>query len=331
MPFARLAGSRRWFLAATAALASALCLAGPPPAVQAQQPEVVRFALPTKTYYPTIITETALRQGLFAKEGIKAELTIYRGGAEAFESVAAGASDISLGSAAIIAAGRKKGVNTKGFANAALGYYGWHLMVKEGSPIKSAKELEGKKVGITSAGSGSDLLAQWTMADKKVQFTRVPLGGGGLVPNLLSGNVDAVVLYSPLTYRVMQEKTARSILDFGGEVPPHATGIWLATDKMLAEKPQLVQKVTNALLGAMESLRADRAAAIKLISEINEIPEAVSAAELDGNLLKLSQTGELKPEWVDKALEMAKLVGMTNLAEAKDVYVTSIKGVPTKK
>jgi NitT/TauT family transport system substrate-binding protein len=169
------------------------------------------------------------------------------------------------------------------------------------------------------------------MADKKVQFTRVPLGGGGLVPNLLSGNVDAVVLYSPLTYRVMQEKTARSILDFGGEVPPHATGIWLATDKMLAEKPQLVQKVTNALLGAMESLRADRAAAIKLISEINEIPEAVSAAELDGNLLKLSQTGELKPEWVDKALEMAKLVGMTNLAEAKDVYVTSIKGVPTKK
>jgi NitT/TauT family transport system substrate-binding protein len=293
--------------------------------------DVVRIALPTKTYYPTIITETALRQGLFAKEGIKAELTVYRGGAEAFESVAAGASDISLGSAAIIAGGRKKGVMTKGFANAALGYYGWYLMVKADSPIKDVKDLNGKKVGITSAGSGSDLLAQWTMADKKIQFTRVPLGGGGLVPNLLSGNVDAVVLYSPLTFRVMHEKTARSLVDFGKEVPPHATGIWLATDKMIAEKPDVLRRVTNALLGAMESLRSDRAAAIKLIAEIDSIPPEIAEAELDGNLLKLSTTGELKPEWVEKAMEMAKLIGMTNLADAKDVYVTTFKGVPTKK
>ena len=42
------------------------------------------------------------------------------------------------------------------------------------------------------------------MADRKVQFTKVPLGGGGLVPNLLSGNVDAVVLYSPLSFQLMK-------------------------------------------------------------------------------------------------------------------------------
>jgi NitT/TauT family transport system substrate-binding protein len=53
----------------------------------------------------------------------------------------------------------------------------------------------------------------------------VPLGGGGLVPNLLTGNVDATVLYSPLTYQVMQAKQARSIADFGELVPPHSTGL----------------------------------------------------------------------------------------------------------
>ena len=40
---------------------------------RAQAGETIRIGLPTKTYYPTIIAETALRQGLFAKEGIKAE------------------------------------------------------------------------------------------------------------------------------------------------------------------------------------------------------------------------------------------------------------------
>src|SRR5262249_35285607 len=84
--------------------------------------EVVRIGLPTKTYYPTIIAETALRQKLFEKEGIKAELTIYRSGGETFEAMAAGAADLQLNSAALVAAGRRKGVDTKAVAGAALGY-----------------------------------------------------------------------------------------------------------------------------------------------------------------------------------------------------------------
>ena len=81
--------------------------------------------------------------------------------------------------------------------------------------ITQVAELDGKKVGITSAGSGSDILALWTMQNRKIKFTRVPLGGGGLVPNLLSGNIDAMVLYSPLSFKMMQEKQARSLIDYG--------------------------------------------------------------------------------------------------------------------
>jgi NitT/TauT family transport system substrate-binding protein len=74
------------------------------------QGQVVRIGLPTKTYYPTIIAETALRQKLFEKEGIKAELTVYRGGAEGYEAMAAGAADMIMNSASSVAAGIKKGV-----------------------------------------------------------------------------------------------------------------------------------------------------------------------------------------------------------------------------
>ena len=55
----------------------------------AQAADTVRIGLPTKTYWPTTIAETAVRQKLFEKEGITAELTIYRGGAETFEAMAA--------------------------------------------------------------------------------------------------------------------------------------------------------------------------------------------------------------------------------------------------
>ena len=305
----------------------ALLLGTPPTAAQ----DTVRIALPTKTYYPTNITETALRQKLFEKEGLKAELTVYRGGAEAFEAVAAGAADITLGSAAIIAAGIRKGVKTRAFAGAALGYYGWHLMVKADSKIQSIAELDGKKVGITSAGSASDLLAQWAKTDRRVNFVSVPLGGGGLIPNLLSGNVEAVVLYSPLTVKVLQDKSARSLLDFGSAVPEHLSGVWVASDKLIAEKPALIQKVANALFGAMASLNASRADAIKLIAEIDEIPPQIAEAELDGNILKLSKTGEITEAWMARGLELAKLVGMTDLAPVGEIYTTKFKPVPTSR
>src|SRR3982074_3847307 len=71
--------------------------------------EMVRIGLPTKTYWPTTIAETAVRQKLFEKEGITAELTIYRGGAETFEAMAAGAADIILDATSLPAPGRKKG------------------------------------------------------------------------------------------------------------------------------------------------------------------------------------------------------------------------------
>ena len=98
----------------------------------------IRIGVPTKTYWPTIIAETAIRQKLFEKEGIKAELTIYRSGAEGFEALAAGAADLVLNSSSSVAAGLKKGVNARCVANGANGYYGWYLVVKTDSPINQA-------------------------------------------------------------------------------------------------------------------------------------------------------------------------------------------------
>src|SRR5690349_1316281 len=79
----------RLLLAAAALLTASM-------AVSLAHSETIRVGLPTKTYWPTTIAETAVRQKLFEKEGLTAELTIYRSGAETFEGMAAGAADIIL-------------------------------------------------------------------------------------------------------------------------------------------------------------------------------------------------------------------------------------------
>jgi ABC-type nitrate/sulfonate/bicarbonate transport system substrate-binding protein len=310
-----------------------LALAALLAASSAARAETIRVGLPTKTYWPTTIAETAVRQKLFEKEGITAELTIYRSGAETFEGMAAGAADIILDPPSLVSAGRKKGVMSKIVANASMGNFGWQLMV----PVKSTldvKDLNGKKVAITAAGSGSDLLALWTIQDRKIDFTRVPVGGGGLVPNLLAGNVDAAVVYSPLSFQIQKSGEARTILDYATAVPPNLTGGWIVLDKFAAEKPAVVQKALNALYGAVQFMRNNRDATVKLIADLYEIPPEIAGLEYDNTIMKLESDGNMAApnikDAVQLSLDLAKLGGLKDIVPAEDVYSAQFKPVPTK-
>jgi ABC-type nitrate/sulfonate/bicarbonate transport system substrate-binding protein len=218
-------------------------------------------------------------------------------------------------------------------ANAAMGYYGWQLMTLSKSTL-GVSDLKGKKVAITSAGSGSDLLALWTQQDKKIEFTRVPVGGGGLVPNLLAGNVDAAVVYSPLSFQILKSGEARTILDFSKEVPPNLAAGWIALDKYVQDKPQMVQKTLNALYGALMFMRANKDASVKLITELYEIPAEIAALEYENTILKLETDGSMEgakiPEQLQLALDMAKAGGMKDLGPAAEIISTQFKPVPTK-
>jgi len=311
-------------LLGAAALAATSCAA---------QAETIRVGLPTKTYWPTTIAETAVRQKLFEKEGISAELTIYRGGAETFEAMAAGAADIILDPPSLVSAGRKKGVLSKLVGNAAMGNFGWQLMVPAKSTL-DVKDLNGKKVGITSAGSGSDLLALWTIQDRKIDFTRVPVGGGGLVPNLLSGNIDAAVVYSPLSFQITKSGEAKAIIDYATSVPPNLTAGWIVPDKLAQEKPALVQKALNALYGAVAFMRANRDVTVKLIAELYEMPADIAALEYDNTIMKVETSGDMSAanvkDAVQLSLDLAKLGGLKDIVPTEDVISTQFKPVPTK-
>lgn len=309
-------------------LVAAAILAGP-----ASAADTIRVGLPTKTYWPTTIAETAVRQKLFEKEGIQAELTIYRSGAETFEGMAAGAADIILDPPSLVSAGRKKGVMSRIVANAAMGNFGWQLMVPAKSML-DVKDLNGKKVAITAAGSGSDLLALWTIQDKKIDFTRVPVGGGGLVPNLLAGNVEAAVVYSPLSFQIAKSVEAKTILDYAAAVPPNLTAGWIVLDKFAEAKPQLVQKAVNALYGALAFMRANRDVTVKLIAELYEMPPEIAALEYDNTIMKLETSGDMGAANVNAAvqlsLDLAKLGGLKDIVPVEDVISTKFKPVPTK-
>ncbi len=289
----------------------------------------MRIGLATKTWWPSVICETAVKQKLFEKAGVDAELTVYRSGGEAFEAVAAGASDLTIGLAAQIAAGRLRGVKTKFVSLGTDSNPGWRLLVKTSSPIKSVAEIAGKKVGITAAASLSDFLAIWLRSDAKIDFTSVPLGGGGLVPNLISGNVDAAVVYSPLSFQVMQAGQARSLLNFATAVPKHLASGWATTDALIDSRKEDLRNTLKAIYASVAYMRANPDQAVKIIAGVNSIPEPVAKAEYEETFLKLSTDGRFTTEQTKAALDLARIGGFDKLAPAEEIVTTDFIPVPT--
>jgi ABC-type nitrate/sulfonate/bicarbonate transport system substrate-binding protein len=288
----------------------------------------MRIGLATKTWWPSVICETAVQQKLFEKAGIDAELTVYRSGGEAFEAVAAGASDLTIGLAAQIATGRLRGVKTKFVSLGTDSNPGWRLLVKTSSPIQSVKDIAGKKVGITAAASLSDFLAIWLRSDAKIDFTSVPLGGGGLVPNLLSGNVDAAVVYSPLSFQVMQAGQARSLLNFATAVPPHLASGWATTDALIDSRKDDLRNTLKAIYASVAYMRAHRDEAIKIIAQVNSIPEPIAKEEYEETFLKLSTDGRFTMDQTNAALALARVGGFDKLAPAEEIVTTQFIPIP---
>jgi ABC-type nitrate/sulfonate/bicarbonate transport system substrate-binding protein len=154
------------------------------------------------------------------------------------------------------------------------------------------------------------------------------------VPNLLAGNVDAAVVYSPLSFQIAKSGEARTILDYAKEVPPNLAAGWIVLDKYAQDKPQLVQKTLNALYGALAYMRANKDASVKLISELYEIPADIAALEYENTIMKLETDGSMDgakvPEQMQLALDMAKAGGMKDLGPAAEIISKQFKPVPTK-
>ena len=291
------------------------------PAAGASAEEVIRIGCPTKTYFPTILATVAKEKGLFEKEGLRPEITIYRGGGETFEAIAANSADLGTVAVPLVATSRKRGVLTKIVGSNGDEWSGWILGVRTASPVKSVKELDGKKVGITSAGSGTDTLALWAQSEHKATFQRVPVGGGGLVPNLLNDNLAAAVIYSPLSYQVVSEGKVRVLIDFATAMPPNLIGGWTATEKNLIERRAFIQKGLNALYGALEYMRNNPDYAIKTIAANNELPMEIAKMEYEKTFLRLSRDGQMTLASVQKAMDLAAGSGVKDMAPAADVFM----------
>ena len=272
--------------------------------------------------------QSGIRLGLFDKVGVKVEFSGYSGGSTAMEAVAAGAADIAVFIPAGTSMAVKQGMHAKIVAVGILGYDGWHLLVKKDSALTTLAQIANKKIGITANGSNTDLLALWAANHANVPIIRVPVGGGGLGPNLLSGNVDAVVAYPPLSYSLINSGNVRSLFDFGANIGKVVQSCWVASDAIIRDNPDGLRKMLVGVFSAVAYMKKNPQWAYDFIRDEMKVDANVAKQEFVSTIQDYSDDGVIKEEWLGPSLDFLKLAGMTDMPSGKAIYTDAF--VPAK-
>jgi ABC-type nitrate/sulfonate/bicarbonate transport system substrate-binding protein len=294
-------------------------------AASAQELVRIGLAVPHNAAYVQFYAADTL--GFYKDAGVKAELTIYRGGAASQEALSAGAADIITYFGAGVALAVSKGAKEKIVAAIDPTPHGWQFLVLANSPIKTLKDLDGKKVGVATKAGTADMFALWIADQAGARVQTIPVGGGGMVPALRAGQVDAIAMFPGLSLQLVANGEARSLMDIGKEMEPTLPDVIVASQEMMDKRPQAVRGTLAAIYKAVGHLRDNREWALKYLKDFTqEKDDKVNILTYEQVVVPLSQDGIVKPEWISNSINIAaKVWGLDDLRKVKpqDIYTNT--------
>jgi NitT/TauT family transport system substrate-binding protein len=295
--------------------------------------ELVRIglAVPHNAAYVQFYAAETL--GFYKDAGVKAEITIYRGGAASQEALSAGAADIITYFGAGVGLAVSKGAKEKIVAAVDPTPHGWQFLVLANSPIKTLKDLDGKKVGVATKAGTADMFALWVADKGGAKVQTIPVGGGGMVPALRAGQVDAIAMFPGLSLQLLATGEARSLMDLGKDMEPTLPDVIVAPQEMMDKRPQAVRATLAALYKAVVHMRNNRDWALKYLKDFTEEKDdKVNVLTYEQVVVAMSQDGMVKPEWIANSINIAaKVWGLDDLRKVKpeDIYTNAfLPGAP---
>jgi NitT/TauT family transport system substrate-binding protein len=237
--------------------AVAVALAATAASVQAQQKlEEVNYLLPAPSFLPAFIPWVLAQQrGYYAQEGLKVTFQVGKGGVDVAKMVGAGNAQIggAIGDTPIIA--RAQGIPVKAVAVLGGGSL-TNLVVHDGQGITGPKDLKGKTVTVlayqdTTFYSLLGMLASANLTKNDVDVQAA--GPTGIWQQFAAGKAAAFA--GPVDWALNARDAGAKIKIYRGDqyFPSMAQAI-LASDEMIAKRPDLVRKLVRATLRGLEDV-----------------------------------------------------------------------------
>jgi NitT/TauT family transport system substrate-binding protein len=264
-----------------AALILTFAVAGPACA----DPVKLRVGNSAAQAFSFIPVEVGVREGFFAKNGVAVESIAFGGSGKQHQAMAAGAIDIALSGGSDLSY-VAKGAPEIAIAQMAGPPLFLGVVVAYNSPIKSADDLKGKTISVSSGAGVTRWLIQKLVQQKgwgPDGVTLVAAGGSWSADTaaLVTGQVDAAVTAAALGFKLEETKQGRLLFTTSDIVHDFIQHAIFASTAVLGEKPDTVRGFLKGWFETIVWMRAHRAESVEIARSITGFSQAVEDKEYD--------------------------------------------------
>ncbi len=255
-----------------AALSAAWLACAPAPAHSAEPMENVAISFPTLTFSmaPWWIARDA---GIFAAEGLNAELAFIRGSGTTVQALVGGSIQAGYAGAPPVSAAIASGAK---LVIVAVPINRMDYLMVSRQPVKSYAELKGKRFAIGRVGDSNEIATRVSLERMGIDLGSVKLVSIGGSPDriaaLRSNTVDAALLSGTefLGAGSAEFHTLFDLAQAGIEYPFNTTFV---TRRYLAEKRKTVVSILKAFVRAVRFLRTDKQESLKIAARWLRSPD----------------------------------------------------------
>src|SRR3984893_12857505 len=187
-------------------------LAGSTPIARAQ--DVLRIAAGLAGTWENSFSELGQNAGFFKRHGLELEIFYTQGAGETQQAVISGSADIGTGVGTFNTFGAfAKGAPIRVIAATHTGANDLTWYVRADSPIKDKKDLAGKSVAYSTAGSSTYAAVLGFQRVFGVSFTPVATGGpASTLTQAMTGQIDVGWTSPPFAIDLMKSGTIRQVM-----------------------------------------------------------------------------------------------------------------------
>jgi ABC-type nitrate/sulfonate/bicarbonate transport system substrate-binding protein len=251
-------------------------------ATTARANDVVHVGKAQGTAWTFLPVDVGVEQGIFAKLGLDVDSANLGGDAKVQQALVAGSVDFGLGSGPGMALASKGGAAI-GVAQFAGPPRNISAIVLEDSPIKKVADLKGKMIAVSTVGSLSDWLAKQMAIQEgwgADGIKTVPLGAvEASIAAMKAHQIDAVVLSTEAGFGLEERHEGRMLISMDHYAPHFITHVVFAPKKLVAEKPQVVERFLKGFFASIAYMKTHRAETSALAAKT--LHENLSVVEKD--------------------------------------------------
>jgi NitT/TauT family transport system substrate-binding protein len=261
--------------------------------------ETLRVGNASPRAFSFVPLDVGIDQGIFRKHGLEIEKVGLSGSAKLHQAMVAGAIDIGLGAGTDIAF-IVKGVPEVAVAAMAGPPLQLGVVVPYDSPLKTADDLKGKKIGISTTGS----LTQWLMLRLAKEkgwgrdgVTLVTVGADATIQAglIATGQLDAVVSASALGYQLEESKKGRLLFPTSDIVSDFLIHAIFASQTLVRDNPNAVRRFLAGWFETIAFMRRDKVDTVRVARTLTGFSQAVEDREYDLVMPMFSADGRFPP------------------------------------